>query len=68
MKLDSKECKEALNNYKVTNDIEKMAIKVLIVKEEDVVKIPGLLNMSDEQMHELARVIREIRSNIGIKD
>jgi hypothetical protein len=68
MKLDSKECREALKRYKVENNMEELAIAVLLAKDEDVVDIPGILDLQDTQIDELARVIKCIRDIIGIEE
>lgn len=68
MKLESKECVEALINYHAKNKMEEMAVKVLTTKSEDVYLIPGIFEMPDKQMDKLAMVIKEIRNNIGIED
>lgn len=68
MKLDTKECLEALKSYKVTNKMEEMAVKVLSTKGEDVWKIPGIIQMSHNQLDELAMIIKEVRDNIGIEE
>jgi len=68
MKLESKECKEALKKYPVKNDLEKLAVEVLTVEDYEVTNIPGIQNMSDKQIDELADIIKEIRSNVGIEE
>lgn len=67
MKLDSIECTKALIEYEVKSDMERMAIKVLMVNPIDVVKIPGMTDLSDVQLDELASTIKIIRRNLGIK-
>ena len=68
MKLDSSECKQVLRTYKVENDMEELAIKVLLANAEDVVDIPGIEDMYDKQIDELAKVIGHIRNKLGIKE
>jgi hypothetical protein len=68
MKLDSNECKGALRTYKVENDTEELAVKVLLARDEDVVDISGILDMGNKQIDELAEAIRKIRNDIGIED
>jgi hypothetical protein len=66
MKLGSKECKEALNNYQAKNNMESIAVKVLLAKDEDVVNV--VWDLTDKQMDEIRYVITDIRNNIGIED
>ncbi len=68
MKLDSSECKQALRTYKAENDMEELAIKVLLANAEDVVDIPGIEDMYDKQIDELAKVVGHIRNKLGIED
>ena len=68
MKLDTKECLEALKNYKVINKLEEMAVKVLTVKAEDVWKIPGIMDLSHKQYDKLAMIIKKVRDDIGIEE
>jgi len=67
MKLNSKECKKALKRYRGKNDIEKLAIKILLARSEDVVDMPGIQDMGNKRIDELANVIGKIRSDIGIE-
>lgn len=55
-----------LENYKAESDMEKLAIKVLSANPEDVVDIPGIADMNDQQLDDLANVIRDIRMKLGI--
>ena len=68
MKLDSKKCKERLKAFPVNNEIEGLAIKVLLSKPEEVVKIPRMTELTDAQIDELADVIRTIRNMLEIED
>jgi hypothetical protein len=68
MELESEECRTKLKEYEVKNETEELAIKVLLAKEEEVVNIPGITDMEDDEIDELAIVIGNIRDEIGIKD
>lgn len=68
MKLDSKKCKERLKSFPVNNEIEGLAIKILLSKPEEVVKIPRMTELTDAQIDELADVIRTIRNMLEIED
>ena len=65
MKLGSKECVEALNNYQSKTELEKIAVNVLLAKEEDVCKL--VWDLSNEQMDDIQYIILDIRNNIGIE-
>jgi hypothetical protein len=64
MKLGSKECVDALNNYQSKSYMETIAVKVLLAKDEDVINVVWDLN--DTQMDEIQYVITDVRNNIGI--
>jgi len=64
MKLGSKESTELLKQYQVENYLRGLAIKMLLAKESEVKKIHGDANLTDSQMNELAKLIKEIRLNI----
>ena len=68
MKLNSKECKTALENYQIKNNVEKLAIEVLLAKAEDIVSIPEIAAMDDDALDELAVKITNIRTEVGIED
>lgn len=68
MELESEECREKLRCYEVKNDSEKMAIEVLICDVDDVVNVPGIQDLSNEQIDDLAEAIRRIRKDIGVDD
>ena len=61
MKLDSSECKKLLNEYQVNTDLEKLAIKVLLTNDSEVLNIPEISKMTDTQIDELSVVIKDIR-------
>jgi hypothetical protein len=66
MNADSEMCRRLLKRgYPVKNDIERLAIEVLKAEPEDVVDIPGITDMDDNQIDELAETIRRIRKDIG---
>jgi len=67
MKLESEECKKALKEYKTTNEVEKLAVKILLTDACEVVNIPGMTDLTGEQIDELASVIGDIRDNLGIE-
>jgi hypothetical protein len=47
--------------------MEKLAVKVLTTKDEDVYKIPELENLdTQDEWDELSDVIGKIRKNIGL--
>lgn len=67
MKLDSDECQKLLKEYSVNTDMEKLAVKVLTTKDEDVYKIPELENLdTQDEWDELSDVIGKIRKDIGL--
>ena len=68
MKLGSKECNKALANYKIENELDDLAVRVLTSKDEDVVNIPGLEDLNNTQIDALANVIRTIRVNLRIEE
>ena len=68
MRLNSEECKKALREYQVKNDMETLAVKVLLTIDEDVVNIPELEDMSNDKIDELADTIGEIREAMKIED
>ncbi len=68
MKLDSLECRKTLEEYKAEGEVEALAIKVLLAKDEDVVKIPGITELSDYQIDVLAGVILLLRVKFDIEE
>ena len=66
MDINSKECEEALKNYPVTNDIEKMAVKILTTKVHEIRMIPGFSDMTAKHLDELGLTIRKIRVKFEI--
>jgi len=71
MKLGSVECIKVLENYEVKNDIEMMAIKVLLVPYErahEIVDLPGMADLTGEQIDELAKTIGKIRDDLSIEE
>lgn len=68
MKLGSKECNKALANYKIENELEDLAVRVLTSKDEDVINIPGLEDLDGTQLDELANVISTIRDDLRIEE
>lgn len=67
MKLNSQECKDALSNYNVTNDMEGMAINVLITEPKLIPLLPGLGDYTSEQLDELTETIIRIRKELDIE-
>ena len=68
MKLKSIQCKEALNNYPVKNDLDVLAIKVILAKPEEIIWIPDIIWMDEVQRERLGIVVEGIKDNIGIED
>jgi hypothetical protein len=68
MKLDSKECTEALLNYEVKNDDEKLAVKILLTRDEDVGNMPELINMDADELFKLTAVVLRIRIDLGVEE
>lgn len=68
MKLDSKECREILERYLVKDDMEKLAVKVLMTEDSKVCRLPEIQYMSNDEIDELAHVILKIRENIGLEE
>jgi hypothetical protein len=77
MKLNSKKCIEVLKKYtpkeisfdKVEMVMQETAIRVLLThKPEEVINIPGIRDMTDEEIDKLAEKIRQIRKELGIED
>ena len=68
MKLNSKKCRKLLSNYEVQSEIDRLAVEVLLTDDKDVVDIPGILELDDTQIDDLASSIRIIRNNLGIKN
>lgn len=68
LKLDSEECRIALNNYEAKNDLEEMAVSVLLSKPEDVINVQGLCDLPNDEMDQLAEIIKAIRNDIGITE
>ena len=68
MKLQSIEGIEALNNYEVKNEIEKMAINVLtrvaLDANDGIYETP---KVSREEIQDLAVVVKRIMDEIGIE-
>ena len=68
MKLDSKECRLVLEKMIPETTMERMAIEVLMAYDGDVVKIPGIRDLSHAQLNLLVYNVRKIRERIGIED
>ena len=68
MKLDSKECRLVLEKMIPETEMERMAIDVLLTNSEDVIKLPGMMEMGLAQRDLLIYNIRKIRERIGIED
>jgi len=68
MKLDSKECGLALEKLIPETDMEKLAIRVLLTDSEEVVNLPGMMEMSHAEIDLLVFNISKIRKRIGIED
>ena len=66
MVIDSKECTDGLNKYKVQTDIERIAIKVLLAKDDTY--IPAFQAMDGVQLRSLKAAIRVIRNTMGIEE
>jgi hypothetical protein len=68
MKLDSKECREALETYQAKSKMEKLAVKVLLTADEDVANIPGITDLNSTEIDLLTGEIVKIRKHIGIEE
>lgn len=68
MRLDTEECNNALNEYVVGDVWEWLAVKVLETVDEEVVNIPGLMELSDAELDKLAYNVLRIRMELGIED
>jgi len=71
MKIDSEECIQLLKGYSVKTDMEKLAIKVLLVPEDrlhEVCDLPGIPDMNGDELDKLAKIIGDIRDDIGIEE
>ena len=68
MKIDSKECRLALEKLIPETDMEKLAIRVLLTDSEEVVNLPGMMEMSHAEIDLLVFNISKMRKRIGIED
>lgn len=63
----SKEYVKILENYKVETKLEKLAVQVLLTEYDKVVDIPGLMDLEGDEFLDLAKVIRDIREELGLE-
>ena len=73
MKINSKECDEALRNFVTSNQKEELTVELLLVRDDDD---DGFANMAykicdtltDEEIDDMENVVTQIRNEIGIDD
>lgn len=66
MKLNSYQCKKALKRYRTKNTMEKLAVEVLLSRDEEVVNIPGILQRCNDIIGDLTEAIRKVCNDLGI--
>lgn len=73
MKINSKECIEALKNYKTSNRSEELMIELLLVKEDDdegfVMMTEKICNeLETDDIDKLGELVTKIRKELEIDD
>ena len=77
MKLNENKCKLILELYgKDKTGLTKLAVEVLLAKDEEVVDLPGMINIfdmddsaeSNEKIDDLAKEVGRIRKMFKIED
>lgn len=73
MKLNSKECDEALRKYATTNRKEELMVELLLVREDDNEELANMTykicdTLTSEEIDDLVNVVSKIRDELGIED